>query len=187
MTTEESKLFEDELSRSEELSNQLKYYKNTLKNFEVNEQYFVHENYFVNLIPNFKRNLSTDNKPFKIKTTYALTAVAAILAVAIIILNPFKEAEDNSLAKIISTVNEVEASRIYDYYSDNLSTINLDQLNGSSDSLFTELISYELNLQKSDIDDLVSTDVIRIENIYSVLQSDEADLIYDKILKTKYF
>ena len=84
-------------------------------------------------------------------------------------------------------MNESEAARIYDYYSDNVSSMNLDQLNGSSDSLFTELISSEFNLQKSDIDHLVSTDVIRIENIYSVLQSDEADLIYDEILKTKYF
>ena len=187
MSIEECKLFEAELSNSLILSNQLEYYKNALKNFEVNEQNFIHENYFDNLIPNFRRNLLTDKKPFKFKTAYALTAVAAILAVAIIIVNPFKQTEDNSLAEIISTVNEGEAARIYDYYSDNLVSLNLDQLNGSSDSLFTELISSELNLQKSDLDHLVSTDVIRMENIYSVLQSDEADLIYDEILKTKYF
>ena len=46
MSIEESKLFETELRKSLDLSNQLEYYQNAMKNFEINEQNFIHEELF---------------------------------------------------------------------------------------------------------------------------------------------
>jgi hypothetical protein len=187
MNIEESKMFEAELNYSSELSNQLECYKNILQSLKSVENKSANEDYFFNLVPKFRQNLSTGKKAFQIKTAYALTAVASVFVIFLLIFNPFKASENNSLAKLISTLDENEASQIFNYYSDNFSSANLEPLNGSSDSLFTDLISSELNLQESDLSQLVSFDGIDIEKIYSEIKTDEADLIYNKILKTKYF
>ena len=187
MNDEEKRTFEIELSTSPELSNQLEHYKNLLQSLKVDEQKFVNEDYFANLVPKFRKNLSVDKKPFKFKTAYAITAAASVLAIVLLIFNPFNASENDSVDKFLSTLSENEATEILDYYSDDLSTKNTEQLNGISDSLLTELISSELNLQETDLKRLVSADEISIESIYSEIRSEEADLIYNEILKTKYF
>lgn len=187
MSDVERKDFEIELSKSAELSKQMESYQSALKGLKVDKQTPTEEDYFVNLVPNFRQNLSTRKKPFKIKAAYALSVVASILIIFMLIFKPFTSSENNSLDKIISTLDEKEAAQIYGYYSDNISAIGADQLNGSSDSLFTDLISSELNFEESDLNKLVSSDGVNIESIYSELKTDEADLIYNKILETKYF
>ena len=187
MNDEERRIFEIELSKSTELSKQLESYKNFMHSMKIDENDFRDQEYFVNLIPKFRKNLPTDKRSFKIKTAYALTSVASVVAIVLLIFNPFKTSENNSVEKLISTFNESEAVDILNYYSDDLSNIKTEQLNGTSDSLFTGLIYSELNLQETDLGHLISADEISIETIYSEIQSEEADLIYNEILKKKYF
>ena len=187
MNDEERRIFEIELSKSTELSKQLESYKNFMHSMKIDENDFRDQEYFVNLIPKFRKNLSADKRSFKIKTAYALSAVASVVAIVLLIFNPFKTSENNSVEKLISTFNESEAVDILNYYSDDLSNIKTEQLNGTSDSLFTGLIYSELNLQETDLGHLISADEISIETIYSEIQSEEADLIYNEILKKKYF
>lgn len=187
MIDEERKEFEAELSKSTELSNQLQHYKNVLLSLKVDEQKFTSEDYFINLVPKFRETISGNKKSNKIRTAYALTAVASVAAIFLLFFNPFKTSENNSVGKIISSLNETEAAEILDYYSDGLSTMNNEQLNGYSDSLFSELIYLELNLQETDINRLVSSEAIGIESIYSEIRPEEADMIYNEILKKKYF
>lgn len=187
MNDEERRVFEIELNKSSELSKQIESYKSVMQSLKVDEQNFANEDYFVNLVPKFRETMSVNKKPFKFRTAYALTAVVSVLAFILLIFNPFKTTENNSIDKLISTLSENEVAEILDYYSDDLSTINTEQLNGNSDSLLTELISSELNLQEIDLNRLVSTDEISIESIYSEIKSEEADLIYNEILKKKYF
>ena len=187
MNDEERRIFEIEFSKSTELSKQLESYKNFMHSMKIDENDFRDQEYFVNLIPKFRKNLSADKRSFKIKTAYALSAVASVVAIVLLIFNPFKTSENNSVEKLISTFNESEAVDILNYYSDDLSNIKTEQLNGTSDSLFTGLIYTELNLQETDLSHLISADEISIETIYSEIQSEEADLIYNEILKKKYF
>ena len=187
MNDEERRIFEIELSKSTELSKQLESYKNFMHSMKIDENDFQDQEYFVNLIPKFRKNLSADKRSFKIKTAYALSTVASVVAIVLLIFNPFKTSENNSVEKLISTFNESEAVDILNYYSDDLSNIKTEQLNGTSDSLFTGLIYSELNLQETDLGHLISADEISIETIYSEIQSEEADLIYNEILKKKYF
>jgi len=190
MNDEERRIFEIELSKDTELSKQLESYKNFMHSMKIDENDFRDQEYFVNLIPKFRKNLSADKRSFKIKTAYTLTAVASVasvVAIVLLIFNPFKTSENNSVEKLISTFNESEAVDILNYYSDDLSNIKTEQLNGTSDSLFTGLIYSELNLQETDLGHLISADEISIETIYSEIQSEEADLIYNEILKKKYF
>jgi hypothetical protein len=185
MNDEERKSFEGELNKSSELSNQLHYYKNALQSLKVNEQKFTSSDYFVNLVPKFRETISVNKKQLKIKTAFALTAVAA--AIVLLFFNPFKTSENNSVDKIISALNETEAAEILDYYSDGLSSLNNEQLNGYSDSLFSDMIYSELNIQETDINRVVSAEEITIENIYSEIKPEEADVIYKEILNKKYY
>jgi len=186
MNDEERKSFEDELSKTSELSNQFQHYKNVLQSLKVNEQRFTNEDYFINLVPKFRETILVNKKSFKIKTAFALTAVASA-AIVLLFFNPFQTSENNSVDKIISTLNETEVVEILDYYSNGLSTIDNEQLNGYSDSLFSDLIYSELNLEETDINRVVSAEEISIENIYSEIKPEEADIIYNEILNKKYF
>ena len=186
MNDEERKSFEDELSKSSELSNQFQHYKNVLQSLKVNEQRFTNEDYFINLVPKFRETILVNKKSFKIKTAFALTAVASA-TIVLLFFNPFQTSENNPADKIISTLNETEAVEILDYYSNGLSTINNEQLNGYSDSLFSDLIYSELNLEETDINRVVSAEEISIENIYSEIKPEEADIIYNEILNKKFF
>lgn len=187
MNDEERRIFEIELSKSTELSKQMESYKSIMHSMKIDENDFHDQDYFVNLIPKFRKNLSSNKWSFKVRTAYAFAAAASVLVLVILIFNPFKSSENDSLEKLISTFSENEAVEILEYYSDDLSNIKTEQIDGTSDSLFSGLISSELNLQETDLNRLVSADEISIESIYSEIKSEEADLIYNEILKKKYF
>lgn len=187
MSDEEKKSFENELSKSNELSIQLKNYRSVLNGLKVDEPKFSNEDYFADIIPNFRRKQSIEKKTTQVKTAYALTLALSVLTIMFIVFDPFKRTENGSIEKIISTVNENEALDIYDYYSGIIPNVNSEQLNGVSDSLFSELISTEFDIQEGDLRSLVSLGRITTENLFSEIQSEEAELIYNEILKKKYF
>ena len=187
MNDEERRIFEIDLSKSVELSKQIESYKSIMHSMKIDENDFHDQDYFVNLIPKFRKNLSSNKRSFKVRTAYAFAAAASVLVLVILIFNPFKSSENDSLEKLISTFSENEAVEILKYYSDDLSNIKTEQLNGTSDSLFSGLISSELDLQEKDLNRLVTANEISIESIYSEIKSEEADLIYNEILKKKYF
>jgi len=187
MSHEEIMVFEIELNKSPELSRQVESYKGILHSLKMEEQNLVDEDYFVNLVPKFRNKLSEDKKTFKFKTAYALTFTAIVLATILFFFNPFRTSEYDSADKIISTLNENETAEILNYYTDNTSSISGNNLSESSDSLFSELISSELNFQESDLKSLTRSDNNYLESLYAELQPEEVDLIYDEILKTKFF
>lgn len=187
LSEDERRIFEIELGKSSELSKKVELYQNMMKGLKVDEQNLADEEYFVNLIPKFRKNLPEGKKLFINRNAYALTAAAVVIALIFILFNPFKTSENNSVDGLISTFNEQEAAEVLDYYSNNLTAMNVDQLNGSSDSLFVELISSELDFQASDLKKIARSDINYLNDIYSELQSEEVDVIYNEILKTKFF
>jgi len=187
MSDSERSAFESELIKSSELSKQLEAYKSSLRSLNIDEQSFVDKDYFMNLVPNFRNNLSAAKKSFTFKTAYTLTAVTLVLITVVLFFNPFTKIEINSLDKLLTTLNEKETAELMDYYSEDLSAISAAQLNETSDSLLTELITSELNLQEMDVNLFISNNQVSIEGVFSEIQSDEADMIYNEIINKKYF
>lgn len=183
----ETVLFEAELKSSPELSEQLQHYKRMLHLIRIDEQKLGNEQYFVNLVPKFKQSITSGNRQLNFRTAYTFAGLVIAIMVAFAIYNPFRLSDNNTLDKLISTVGENEAKQIYDFYSDNFQSSSLVQENGTSESILTDMISSELNLQEADLNQLVQTERIKIDNIYSLLQEDEANLIYNEILNKKYF
>jgi hypothetical protein len=186
MTDEEKIKFEAELNESSLLKNQLQNYQDALRNLTIDKEKYKDSDYFVNLIPKFRNTRFGYKKKSKVKIAYALSTLAAIIILVLIIINPFKTTDSLSAESIVSSLSENEAIELLNYYTDEVSTYN-KQLNGTSDSLLTVLITSEFNLQETDLNNLLTSNEISIESIYSELEPHEAELIYQEILNKKYF
>jgi len=185
MSKEEREVFEKELKNSSELSSEFDLYKNILRSLSVEEDQYKDNDYFQNLVANFRQKNRAVKKSFIIKPAYALT-IAAII-VMFIFLNPFKEKEMDSIDKIIAQMDENEAAELINYYSDDFSQSEFDQTNGKTDSLFVEMISNEFELDEESFKNLVSSDDSYLNSFYSKISPNETENIYNEILNTKFF
>lgn len=187
MSEQQRQAFEIELAKTPKLAKHLDEIRISLNSLKIDEQKFSNENYLINLIPNFRKKLQKSNRSFKIKFSYSLASAVVLVIAAIFFFNPFKSSDINSLENIFTNLQENEAINLIDYYTENFSNFNSEIVTGSSDSLMTDLFISELNVQESDISKLISSNNISLDNIYSELDSDEAETIYNEIIKTKFF
>ena len=187
MSQEERKIFESELTNSSELSKEVESYKNILKSLTFDEKQSKDDDYFANLIANFRQTKLSSKKSFSFKPAYSLTAAVSIIILVFIFFNPFNKTEIETVDKIIAGLDETEAAELIDYYSNGLTQTEVDQTNGRADSLFADMISNELEFDESDVKMLVSSDENYLNSIYSNIDSDETEKIYNEILNTKFF
>ena len=187
MSQEERKIFESELTNSSELSKEVESYKNILKSLTFDETQSKDDDYFANLIANFRQTKLSSKKSFSFKPAYSLTAAVSIIILVFIFFNPFNKTEIETVDKIIAGLDETEAAELIDYYSNGLTQTEVDQTNGQADSLFADMISNEFEFDESDVKMLVSSDENYLNSIFSNIDSDETEKIYNEILNTKFF
>lgn len=187
MSQEERKIFESELTNSSELSKEVESYKNILKSLTFDEKQSKDDDYFANLIANFRQTKLSSKKSFSFKPAYSLTAAVSIIILVFIFFNPFNKTEIETVDKIIAGLDETEAAELIDYYSNGLTQTEVDQTNGHADSLFADMISNEFEFDESDVKMLVSSDENYLNSIFSNIDSDETEKIYNEILNTKFF
>ncbi len=187
MSQEERKIFESELTNSSELSKEVESYKNILKSLTFDEKQSKDDDYFANLIANFRQTKLSSKKSFSFKPAYSLTAAVSIIILVFIFFNPFNKTEIETVDKIIAGLDETEAAELIDYYSNGLTQTEVDQTNGRADSLFADMISNEFEFDESDVKMLVSSDENYLNSIFSNIDSDETEKIYNEILNTKFF
>lgn len=187
MSQEERKNFESELTNSSELSKEVESYKNILKSLTFDEKQSKDDDYFANLIANFRQTKLSSKKSFSFKPAYSLTAAVSIIILVFIFFNPFNKTEIETVDKIIAGLDETEAAELIDYYSNGLTQTEVDQTNGQADSLFADMISNEFEFDESDVKMLVSSDENYLNSIFSNIDSDETEKIYNEILNTKFF
>lgn len=187
MSQEERKIFESELTNSSELSKEVESYKNILKSLTFDEKQSKDDDYFANLIANFRQTKLSSKKSFSFKPAYSLTAAVSIIILVFIFFNPFNKTEIETVDKIIAGLDETEAAELIDYYSNGLTQTEVDQTNGQADSLFADMISNEFEFDESDVKMLVSSDENYLNSIFSNIDSDETEKIYNEILNTKFF
>ncbi len=187
MSQEERKIFESELTNSSELSKEVESYKNILKSLTFDEKQSKHDDYFANLIANFRQTKLSSKKYFSFKPAYALTAAVSIIILVFVFFNPFNKTEIETVDKIIAGLDETEAAELIDYFSNGLTQTEVDQTNGQADSLFADMISNEFEFDESDVKMLVSSDESYLNSIFSNIDSDETEKIYNEILNTKFF
>lgn len=186
MTEEEKRIFEADLKESSELLNQVESYKRLFQRLEYNASGNFNENYFGNIVPRFREILTKSETQTQANLAYSLNAAALLLIVIVVLFSVIRVQESSTINNVIIALDDSEAEQLFKYYSD-LSQLSIEQMNGSKDSLVTELLASELNFQETDVKSLISLDEIKIENIYDELQPDETDFIYSELFNTKFF
>lgn len=186
MNEEEKSSFEKELHTSRELSQQLEQVKSAFGNLRINENEFSNEDYFVNLVPKFREQLPKIRYKTKFKPAIVYSSIAAVIGVMFLVFSLFKTNE-LSIDKVLSDLNELESVELFQYYSGNFTSDQLDKLNGETDSLFSDMIYDELNFEEADIHNLIFANSINVENVVADLKTEEAEAIYNEILNTKFF
>lgn len=186
MTEEEKRIFEADLKESSELLNQVESYKRLFQRLEYNASGNFNENYFANIVPRFREILTKSETQTQANLAYSLNAAALLLIVIVVLFSVIRVQESSTINNVIVALDDSEAEQLFKYYSD-LSQLSIEQMNGSKDSLVTELLASELNFQETDVKSLISLDEIKIENIYDELQPDETDFIYSELFNTKFF
>lgn len=186
MTEEEKRIFEADLKESSELLNQVESYKRLFQRLEYNASGNFNENYFTNIVPRFREIIVKSKTQTQVNLAYSLNAAALLVIVIVVLFSLLRIQESNTINDVIVSLDDSEAEQLFEYYSD-LSQLGIDQMNGSKDSLVTELLASELNFQETDVKSLISLDEIKIENIYDELQPDETDFIYSELFNTKFF
>lgn len=186
MTEEEQRIFEADIKQSSELRDQVDSYKRIIQRLEYNTSGSFDEEYFANWVPRF-REITTEPK-FSTQSivVYSMNAAALFVIVLVILFSLLRLQESSTINDVIVNLDDSEVEQLFKYYSD-ISQLSIDQMNGSRDSLVTELLASELNFQETDAKSLISSDEIEIENIYDELQPDETDLIYSELFNTKFF
>ena len=186
MTEEEKRIVEADLKESSELLNQVESYKRLFQRLEYNASGNFNENYFANIVPRFREILTKSETQTQANLAYSLNAAALLLIVIVVLFSVIRVQESSTINNVIIALDDSEAEQLFKYYSD-LSQLSIEQMNGSKDSLVTELLASELNFQETDVKSLISLDEIKIENIYDELQPDETDFIYSELFNTKFF
>jgi hypothetical protein len=186
MTEKEKRIFESDLKESSKLLNQVDSYKRIIQRLEYDTNVKLNEDYFANLVPRFREISTTSIYQAQSLAAYSMNAAALLVIVIIVLFGFIRVQESSTINDVIVSLDNSEAEQLFKYYSD-LSQLSIEQMNGSRDTLVTELLASELNFQEEDAKSLISSDEIEIENIYNELQPDETDLIYSELINTKYF
>lgn len=179
--------FEIELKRSPDLLLQLEKYKKVLESLNLPEHKLNDVKYFVNIVPNFRESLSKKIVPKKIRYKYALAGSVLIAVILLLVFNPFEKNNNYTLDNIMMSLDEQEKIQLSNYYSIDLSSNEIDYVNGLATSKIIDILLFDFNLQESDIAKIDAHGYMNTEEIYSELQPEDADLIYNEILKTKFF
>lgn len=186
MTEEEKSIFERDLKESSELLNQVNAYNRIIQRLEYDTNVKLNEYYFPNIVPRFREISTTSKYQTQSMAAYSMNAAALLVVVIIVLFSLIRVQESSTINDVIVSLDNSEAEQLFKYYSD-LSQLSIEQMNGSRDSLVTELLASELNFQETDVKSLLSSDEIEMENIYDELQPNETDLIYSELFNTKYF
>lgn len=185
MNDEEKLNFEKEINESSVLQKQVEDYKSFLKQINDNKNLDFDENYFTNLIPNFRKNLkSKTKKNLNPKIIYGLTTIAVIFISLIFILNSENSSSNLSLKEVISNMDSTELNSTINDYSANLSMY--DFVKTVDDSTLNLIIADELNITRESAGNILLSENYDLNKIYNTMSDEEAEAIYDKLLNKKY-
>ena len=188
LTPDEKIVFEDELKNSHELQKELKLYKNFISSVEETKNLTIDNNYFDNIIPEFRsRLISSKQRKYYSKIAYAFPVLIILFLVAFFIINNQNQIVFNR-AKL--TANNINDNGTYE-----LRNLSVDELIPSSLSTndsekynteLNKLIGNELNISSDSTKYLVADEVLDYNSIIDNLSEKDANIIYNNILNKKF-
>ena len=187
MSPEEKSRFEEELKKSSSLQNELEEYRKLLSQFRDFKNIPVNESYFVNLIPEFRKKISSGKK-YKLHPAlgYGLVSAILIMILSVIFLrsgNEVPQTED-----VISTLSDNETEYILNSYSGTDISLGVVSNNFEGyDSVLTYLLAENLVSENSDLSYITDNSEGDFYDITMEITDSQAEIIYNEIINKKFF
>ncbi|GBD90901.1 hypothetical protein BMS3Abin04_01622 [bacterium BMS3Abin04] len=190
MSEEEKRKFESELNSSSELKREFNEAKEKLDKFSFNDDVYLEEDYFGNLLPKTRAKLEKDDVPFyKKKIAFAVPVLAAIIIVLIFIVDGTNTSSKehfitfNDLENILYTndnLNEKLASQLWEEKLDGNYQIPLSEINKYYNLSIEDLVNEgSIDYLNNDFPYLNSYD------LYNKLKEKDIEKFYKSLMNKK--
>jgi hypothetical protein len=188
-SVEERKEFERELEINTELKNVFENYRKVNELFSTEEELFASKDYFIGIIPRFRQMLDKEAYVFPIrKIAFTFASILLIISSYLLFQNYFfdQSITNYSIQSITNDLSEEEMNELADYISDDYwSSISveeklqiLEETDFSLDGVIADVSVEEGVMILSDY---------QINDIYSLADEKELEIVYNEILTKRIF
>jgi hypothetical protein len=195
LTEEEKAAFENELGKSPQLREELKYYNSIIGNLKELKHITTDEGYFVQMIPKFRGRLNLKNRTKYIpRLAFSVTTLTAVIVAAFFLLNKnirndIPSSTRNNMLITFTGPNYSGVANELNSYADqyDISNMSSDEIT-TSDSLLSTMLAHELNLTPQSMTYFsAENNNVDMKNMLQGVNQKEADEIYYEILHKKIF
>ena len=181
--------FERELEINTELKNAFENYRKVNELFSTEEPLFASKDYFIGIIPRFRQMLDKEAYVFPIrKIAFTFATILLIISSYLLFQNYFlnQNVPNYSIQSITNDLSEEEMNELADYISDDYwSSISveeklqiLEETDFSLDGVIADVSVEEGVMILSDY---------QINDIYSLADEKELEIVYNEILTKRIF
>ncbi len=190
LTDSERAAFEKELSENPELKNEFTRYHEFMENIDSLKNIKADSDYFINMIPEFKKIIGTKKKSGIIpKLAIGLTTITAVILVLVFSMKQTGNQTANPATA--SSLDSLVDSYTYNYspLQDQFDFSSLSQIDYTNiDSAVNEMLSDELNLSSQSLSDISNSNgTSDLQSMLQGINNDEADQIYNELLHKKIY
>ncbi len=190
MNEEEAASFENEISASPKLTEDLIKYKKFLSGISEIKDIPVDDEYFVQMIPKFRGRLELKRKlKFIPKIAFGITTLAAVLIFVIFTLNKNNKNEvpilQNTINQITSSGSSSDLNSLSDQF--NFSFMTNEEI-ANSNSVLDSMLVHELDLTPQSLSTIsADNNNSDLSSLVQGINEKEADQIYNEILHKKIY
>lgn len=189
LSVEERKEFERELEINAELKDAFENYRKVNELFSTEEELFASKDYFIGIIPRFRQMLDKEAYVFPIrKIAFTFASILLIISSYLLFQNYFfnQNVTNHSIQSITNDLSEEEMNELADYISDDYwNSISveeklqiLEETDFSLDGVIADVSVEEGVMILSDY---------QINDIYSLADEKELEIVYNEILTKRIF
>ena len=189
LSVEERKEFERELEINAELKDAFENYRKVNELFSTEEELFASKDYFIGIIPRFRQMLDKEAYVFPIrKIAFTFASILLIISSYLLFQNYFlnQNVPNYSIQSITNDLSEEEMNELADYISDDYwNSISveeklqiLEETDFSLDGVIADVSVEEGVMILSDY---------QINDIYSLADEKELEIVYNEILTKRIF
>ena len=187
MSSQEKKIFEDDLKKSDELNYEFEEYKNLAHSINETKNIEVNKDYSESIVPNFRSRLErTDERKSYTNLKYIFASLVIIIT-GYIFVSQFDGENKQELKQALTNLSDDEINLIAnDFYASDDLTKNITDISSQKlDSIYTENLKTSLTESIGDINSNVILSKNNVTDIDQYLSDNDIELIYSQLIQKK--
>jgi hypothetical protein len=187
MSSEQRTLFEDELKKSELLSNDFEYYKNLVHSINETKNIDLNKDYLESIVPNFRSLLERMDKKKSFKKLKYVFASLLIIVTGYFVISNYNTENKQELNQTLADLSNDEIDLIANnFYVEEDLTASMDDVSAQKIySIYAEDLKTSLVESVHDINSNLLLSKFNITDIDQYLSDNEVDLIYSQLIEKK--